>query len=114
MVKMIDPEVLEGYSPPGHNAVVNKQMVGKKTGSVRMNAALGRMAPGGLTEIHSHENAEQFHYVLKGEITITSPDGNFKLTEGRACWSGAGEPHGMMNETAQEITYLVFTAPAIS
>ena len=113
MVKIIDPEEMEGYSPLGHNAVVNKQMVGKNIGSSKMNAALGRMAPGGLTEMHSHDNSEQFHYVLKGEVTITSPDGNFKLAEGRGCWSAAGELHGMLNETSQDSIYLVFTAPTI-
>jgi len=75
-----------------------------------MSAAVGRMAPGGLTEMHSHDSAEQLHYVLKGEVTIMSPDGNFKLTEGRACWTPAGEPHGMMDETDQDSIYLVFSA----
>ena len=111
MVKVINPEELEGYSPPGHNDTINKRMVGKNIGSVKMTVSLGRMAPGGLTEIHSHDSSEQFHYVLKGEVTITSPDGNLKLTEGRACWAAAGEPHGMMNETDQDNIYLVFTAP---
>ena len=113
MVQIINPEELEGYSPPRHNDVINKRMVGERIGSSKMSVSLGRMSPGGLTEMHSHNNSEQFHYVLKGEITITSTDGNFKLTEGRAVWAAVGEPHGMMNESNHDALYLVFTAPNI-
>ena len=111
MAKMINPEELEEFTPPGHGGVVNKQIAGKNTGALKMGLSLGRMAPGGLTEMHSHDSAEQLHYVLKGEVTITGPDGSFKLTEGRAVWTPIGEPHGMMNETDQDNVYLVFTAP---
>ena len=109
MAKVVDPEEQKGYTPPNHNKVINKQIISKDMGSLKMGAAMGRMAPGGLTEMHTHESAEQLHYVLEGEVTIMSPDGNFKLTKGKAVWTPAGEAHGMMNETDEDIVYLVFT-----
>ncbi|MFC1906388.1 cupin domain-containing protein [Chloroflexota bacterium] len=110
MPKVINPQELEGYSPPGHGGVINKQMVDKNTGSLKIKVAMGRQAPGGITEMHSHDSSEQLHFVLKGEVTITGPDGNFKITEGMAVLTPPGEAHGMMNETDQDNHYLVVSA----
>ena len=111
MVKLINPDELKWYSPSGYNDVKNKRMVGKDTGTTKMSVVLQTMAPGGVSEMHIHEDADQFHYMIKGEVTITSPESNFVLTEGNCCWTAPGELHGMKNESGKESFYLVLLAP---
>ena len=111
MVKVIKPEELEEYSPPRHYDIFNRQMVGRPMGAEKMSVALGRISPGGWAEIHSHDGSEHCHYILKGEVIVTMPNGSVKVSEGQAVWTGVREPHGMRNETAQDALYLVISAP---
>ena len=113
MVKVIRPEELEEYSPPGHNDVISKQLVGKGMGASKMTVSLGRISPGGLVDTHSHEHSEQCYYIIRGEITVTSVNGSTKLTEGMVFWIGTSEPHGMSNESQADALYISFTAPPI-
>lgn len=111
MVEHIKPEGLKEFTPPAHDFVVNKQLVGKHIGSTKMTVTLGRMAPGGDTAQHKHDE-EQCHYVLSGEITITSPEGNFVVKPGECSWYAPGQLHGMKNESKNDCVYLVITAPS--
>jgi quercetin dioxygenase-like cupin family protein len=111
MVRMIDPAMIQGHSLPGHATVVSKPMVGQNPASSSMVVSIGSIAPGGVTEIHKHDFAEHFHFMLKGQVTITTPNGNLIMTEGTGCWTAMGELHGMMNETDKESVYMAFTAP---
>ena len=111
MVKIIDPEELEEYSPDRHYDIFNRQMVGRVMGAEKMGVALGRIKPGGWAEIHTHEDSEHCHYLLKGGVTITTPDKTIEVVQGQAVWTGAKEPHGMINNGNQEALYLVISAP---
>lgn len=111
MVKVIKPEELEEYSPPRHYDIFNRQMVGRTMGAEKMSVALGRISPGGWAEIHTHDSSEHCHYILKGEVVVTMPNGSINVTEGQAVWTGVREPHGMRNETNQDALYLVISAP---
>jgi|GEM_PF-2558409 quercetin dioxygenase-like cupin family protein len=111
MVKVINPEELEEYSPAKHYDIFNRQIVGSPMGADKTSVALGRIVPGGLAEIHTHDNSEHCHYMLKGEIVITMPDDSIEITAGQAVWTGVNEPHGMSNESTEEALYLVISAP---
>jgi len=111
MVKIISLESLDEYSPPRHYDIFNKQIVGRSMGAEKMSVALGRIEPGGWAEIHTHDNSEHCHFMLKGEVTVTMPNDNIRVQEGQAVWTGANEAHGMKNEGSQEALYLVVSAP---
>ncbi len=111
MVKVVSPEELEEFSPPRHYDIFNRQIVGRPIGAEKMGVALGRIVPGGWAEIHTHENSEHCHYVLKGEVVVTTPDGNITVKAGQAVWTAVMEPHGMRNVSSEEALYLVITAP---
>ena len=111
MVRIIDPGLIQGNSLPGHATVVSRSLVGRDPASLTMTVSIGTMAPGGVTELHKHDQSEHFHFMLKGDVTITTPDSNFVLKEGMGCWTAMGELHGMMNETDKESVYMAVTAP---
>ena len=111
MVKIVNPDELEEYSPARHYDIFNRQIVGKPMGAEKMSVALGRIVPGGWAEIHTHDDSEHCHYMLKGEVVITMPDDSIKVSAGQAVWTGVREPHGMRNESNQEALYVVISAP---
>ena len=113
MVRAINPEEVESIATPGHGRAMVKFLVNQETGSVKMGVGLGVCPAGQVVENHRHPESEQFYYIIKGEITITSEQGKSKLKEGQAFWIGINELHGMINESNEDMHYIAFTAPNV-
>ena len=66
---------------------------------------------GQAQKVHAHEGSDKIYYVLRGEGRFTVGHEEEDLDEGHAVIARAGVPHGVCNETEQNLVLLVTMAP---
>jgi mannose-6-phosphate isomerase-like protein (cupin superfamily) len=69
------------------------------------------LLPGQSQKVHAHEGSDKAYYVLRGTGRFTVGDEERDLDEGHAVIARAGDPHGVRNETQDELVLLVTMAP---
>jgi len=68
--------------------------------------------PAGATEVrHFHHHAQQFFYVLAGKAVMEVEGRPIVLDAGEGVWIPAGTRHQMMNNSADETSFLVISHP---
>ena len=70
-----------------------------------------RVPPGGAEVRHYHTNARQFFYVLAGIATLEVDDTVCTLAAGQGLEIAPGTPHRLVNDHADEVRFLVISAP---
>ncbi len=69
------------------------------------------LLPGQQQKVHAHEGSDKVYYVLEGTGRFTVGDEEQDLGKGYAVMAPAGEPHGVRNETDENLVLLVTMAP---
>ena len=69
------------------------------------------LLPGQAQKVHAHESSDKIYYVLSGTGRFTVGDEEQDLPEGHAVIARAGESHGVINETGENLVLLVTMAP---
>ena len=69
------------------------------------------LLPGQFQKVHAHEDSDKVYYVLRGTGRFTVGDEEQDLGKGDAVIARAGDPHGVRNETQEELVLLVTMAP---
>lgn len=110
-MKIIEVTKLNKFTPPLHYGVQSRELVGKSTGSDNVVVVLAEMEKSGSAGIHTHADSEHVFYVLKGELTVKTKEGEAKIEQGNAMFIRPGEPHEAHNETKDKVAYLVITSP---
>ena len=86
-----------------------KQKVGDAIGLKNFGVNWVVLEPGGASALrHWHEQQDEFVYVVSGELTLVTDEGEHMLTAGMMAGFPAGEPNGhhLLNRTDQPATYL--------
>jgi mannose-6-phosphate isomerase-like protein (cupin superfamily) len=69
------------------------------------------LLPGQHQKVHAHEDSDKIYYVLEGTGRFTVGDEERDLPAGHAVIARAGEPHGVRNETGENLVLLITMAP---
>ena len=69
------------------------------------------LLPGQSQKVHAHEGSDKVYYVLRGTGSFTVGEEERDLGEGHAIIARAGDPHGVRNETQEDLIILVTMAP---
>ena len=69
------------------------------------------LLPGQSQKVHAHEDSDKIYYVLEGTGHFTVGEEEEDLGAGYAVIARAGEPHGVRNETGENLVLLVTMAP---
>ena len=69
------------------------------------------LLPGQAQKIHAHEGSDKVYYVLRGTGRFRVGEEEQDLGEGNAVIARAGDPHGVRNETRENLVILVTMAP---
>lgn len=69
------------------------------------------LLPGQSQKVHAHEDSDKVYFVVRGAGTFTVGGEEAGLTEGHAVIARAGEPHGVRNDSGDELVLLVTMAP---
>ncbi|MGH3087301.1 MAG: cupin domain-containing protein [Rubrobacteraceae bacterium] len=69
------------------------------------------LLPGQAQKVHSHDGSDKVYFVLRGTGRFTVGEEERDLGEGDAVIAKSGAPHGVRNETGDELVLLVTMAP---
>ena len=69
------------------------------------------LLPGQAQKVHAHEGSDKIYYVISGTGRFTIGDEEQDLPQGHAVIARAGQPHGVRNESGQDLVLLVTMAP---
>jgi mannose-6-phosphate isomerase-like protein (cupin superfamily) len=69
------------------------------------------LLPGQAQKVHAHDGSDKIYYVLSGTGRFTIGDEENDLGAGHAVIARAGVPHGVRNETEENLVLLVTMAP---
>ena len=69
------------------------------------------LEPGQSQKVHSHGNSDKIYYVVKGRGKVTVGLEEKELSPDEITIAPAGEDHGVVNQTQDELVVLVFMAP---
>lgn len=91
-----------------------KRPLGKALGTEHMGMRFYELEPGESTAFgyHAHENQEEVFYVVEGELTFETEDGEVSVGEGEAIRFGPGEFQRSRNDTDGRVRTLGIGAPS--
>lgn len=69
------------------------------------------LRPGQSQRVHSHAENDKVYHVVRGEAQVTVGKETRPLHAGEIVLAAAGEPHGIANESREDLVCLVFMAP---
>jgi uncharacterized cupin superfamily protein len=100
-----------GYPEPYRSRMGDrvKQKLGDAAGLTRFGVNLVRLGPGGESALrHWHTLEDEFVYVLEGELTLVTDDGEQRLAAGMCAGYRAGrrDAHHLINRGRQPASYL--------
>jgi uncharacterized cupin superfamily protein len=107
----VAPRVGSIYPAPFNRLVEGreKRVLGDVLGLTQFGVNLTTLAPGAASAMrHWHRNEDEFIYVLEGELTLVTDDGEQLLVPGTAAGFAAGKPdgHQLVNRSGRVARYL--------
>jgi mannose-6-phosphate isomerase-like protein (cupin superfamily) len=70
-----------------------------------------RVPSGDRERRHFHTHARQFFFILMGEAVIEIDGARFALKSGQGIEVAPGTPHQFVNESRDDVSFLVISAP---
>lgn len=86
-----------------------KRALGDFFGLTNYGVNLTRLAPGGMSALrHAHTRQDEFIYILEGEPTLITDEGETPLRPGMCAGfkAGTGNGHHLVNRTSRDVAYL--------
>lgn len=86
-----------------------KRALGDAFGLVNFGVNLTRLAPGARSALrHAHAKQDEFVYILSGEATLITDQGETRLGAGMCAGfpAGTGDAHHLLNRTDTDVVYL--------
>src|SRR5262245_13478833 len=89
-------------------ALREKRPLGDLFGLRNFGVNLTRLRPGGESALlHRHSRQDEFIYVLEGEPTLVTDEGEVRLAPGQcAGFAAGGRAHHLVNRTKRDVVYL--------
>lgn len=85
-----------------------KRPLGDLFGLANFGVNLTRLVPGGESALlHRHSRQDEFIYILEGEPTLVTEDGEMKLAPGMcAGFPAGGKAHHLVNKSGADVVFL--------
>jgi glyoxylate utilization-related uncharacterized protein len=110
-IQKVTLEDAKEYSPPGHfkmtAAGLHNEAVGR---SKAFGVGISTFQPGGGAE-SSSQGPERVYFVLEGQLTITTPDGDVILNQYDSIYRPENTECGIINKSDKPVKMLVIAPP---
>jgi len=86
-----------------------KQPLGDLFGLANFGVNLTRLAPNAVSALrHAHSKQDEFIYILQGNPTLHTDDGQTRLSPGMCAGfkAATGNGHHLINQTSEDVVYL--------
>ncbi|MGH9356584.1 MAG: cupin domain-containing protein, partial [Terriglobia bacterium] len=98
--------------PPGHHGALSKLLVNpENTTSRYFDFRISIYEPKGHVEPHTHSEAEQVYYILKGKGLMTLDGKDHVVEPNTAIFIPPGVAHGIANTGLKDLVFIVVTVP---
>jgi uncharacterized cupin superfamily protein len=106
------------YPPPFRAAVAGRfsRRLGDAFGLTQFGVNLVRLAPGAASALrHAHSAEDEFVLVMQGRPRLVTNDGAEVLAPGMAVGfpAGTGDAHHLVNDTGEDVVFLVVGTKAV-
>jgi mannose-6-phosphate isomerase-like protein (cupin superfamily) len=71
-----------------------------------------RMPAGTAEQLHFHQTANQFFFILNGSATFEIEASVFELTQGSGIYIEAGKKHRILNRTTNDLEFILCSQPS--
>ena len=106
-MKKTEIKDVKPYDAAGHFNMTAMRLHGKEeSGAQKFWMGLSHFLPGGGAEMGATPT-EKIYYVLEGEVTIVTPDGEIALKKSDSIFIGPGEQRAIINKTNMPASMLV-------
>ncbi len=107
----IEPRTATGYPEPFRSRVLprEKRALGDALGLTKIGVNLSTLLPGKESSMrHWHTKEDELVYVIEGEVTLITDEGEQVLGPGACCGFPAGstDGHQLVNRTSKPARYL--------
>lgn len=109
---LFDAETIEWQPHPKLAGIRVKSLINGNTFS-QASLTLVEVAPGGVIELHSHENGYEMAFVLKGTGVLSLPDREVSLAAGRGVHVPRATMHALKNTGGEPMQILAVHLPPI-
>ena len=110
-MKKMELKEAKPYEAPGHFDVSTLRLHDKDiSGSDKFIMGISHFLPGGGCDMGSTPT-EKIYYVISGEITVKTDDGEMVLGPNDSIYIGPGENRAIINNTNEPVTMLVVLEP---
>ena len=99
------------FSPPHHTKTTDRKLIDEAAGAQHFTLWHGEIEPGGVAELHTHEEMEQTFIVLEGEGLFKIGNQEYRLGKGSIAFVPAKHPHQINSVGDTSLKILIFTAP---
>jgi mannose-6-phosphate isomerase-like protein (cupin superfamily) len=69
------------------------------------------LRPGQSQRVHTHDENDKVYHVVRGEARVTVGSEERVIRAGEVALASAREPHGIANESEEDLVCVVFMAP---
>ena len=80
----------------------------------KLMVGLNCFEPGQIQSTHDHADQDKFYFVVEGTGVFVVGDDEIEASEGKVIWAPAGVPHGVRNESDQQLIVFMGIAPSPS
>jgi quercetin dioxygenase-like cupin family protein len=109
---VIDTNKADRFEPDGHFGGLTVKNILGPGNAEHLTIQLSHGPVGSGANMHSHEDSEQLFYVISGELTILTENGESKVLEpGMAAYLAPREGHATINKGNEDVVSIVITSP---
>lgn len=114
-MQIIDTNQHDATEPPGHfGGLTLTEVIGPRDAE-HITVQISRAPAGSGAEMHSHAESEQLFYILHGQLTVRTEDGESAvLAPGMGVYFAPLEGHATLNAGTAEVVAIVITSPHLS
>lgn len=109
---LFNAEAIEWQPHPKLAGIRVKSLINSSTFE-QASLTLVEVAPGGVIELHSHENGYEMAFVLSGAGVLSLPDGEVPLAAGRGVNVPPATTHSLRNVGDEPMQILAVHLPPI-
>ena len=105
-------KIVSKISPVQHYQWGNHCEAWNLVDEAALSVKLESMPPHTAEELHFHEKAQQFFYILKGSAVFEIDGERTRITEGEGILIKAGQVHRILNEENETLEFILSAQPS--
>lgn len=109
--KLDELQDIPAFSPPRHTKTTDRKLIDEAAGAQHFVLWHGEIEPGGMAELHVHEDMEQAFIVLQGEALFKIGDSEHILGKDSIAFIPVKVPHQITAVGGMTLKILIFMAP---